>query len=162
MSSHYSRQQKPKKSASIPTKHIKTGFTALQKTIALVGSVLSIVVATITINRALQPSNEQPKSDSSPSSTSTIVKIIEKESSHSNKEETDKTETNSDSSGTQPTHTTPSSADPATKDTEKQRIQKNNRIPKRKHRLLINPQLMSQLLTVQAIHNTKHDNRQFR
>ncbi|CAW99484.1 TPA: hypothetical protein TUM56_000273 [Streptococcus equi subsp. zooepidemicus] len=120
MSSHYSRQQKPKKSASIPTKHIKTGFTALQKTIALVGSVLSIVVATITINRALQPSNEQPKSDSSPSSTSTIVKIIEKESSHSNKEETDKTETNSDSSGTQPTHTTPSSADPATKDTEKQ------------------------------------------
>lgn len=120
MSSHYSRQQKPKKSASIPTKHIKTGFTALQKTIALVGSVLSIVVATITINRALQPSNEQPKNDSSPSSTSTIVKIIEKDSSHSNKEETDKTEANSESNDTQPSNTPPSSADPAAKDTEKQ------------------------------------------
>lgn len=119
MSSHYSRQQKPKKSASIPTKHIKTGFTALQKTIALVGSVLSIVVATITINRALQPSNEQPKNDSSPS-TSTIVKIIEKDSSHSNKEETDKTEAYSESNNTQPSNTTPSSADPAAKDTEKQ------------------------------------------
>ncbi|NGL83477.1 DUF6556 family protein [Streptococcus equi] len=120
MSSHYSRQQKPKKSASIPTKHIKTGFTALQKTIALVGSVLSIVVATITINRALQPSNEQPKNDSSPSSTSTIVKIIEKDSSHSNREETNKTEANSESNDTQPSNTTPSSADPAAKDTEKQ------------------------------------------
>lgn len=30
MSSHYSRQQKPRKSGGVPTQHIKTGFTAFQ------------------------------------------------------------------------------------------------------------------------------------
>lgn len=55
MSSHYSRQQKPRKSGGVPTQHIKTGFTAFQKSIALIGSILSIIVATITITRALQP-----------------------------------------------------------------------------------------------------------
>ncbi len=55
MSSRYSRQQKPRKSGGVPTEHIKTGFTAFQKSIALIGSILSIIVATITISRALQP-----------------------------------------------------------------------------------------------------------
>ncbi|WP_373995543.1 DUF6556 family protein, partial [Streptococcus agalactiae] len=53
MSKGYSRQQKKSTkintdSTQSPAKHIKTGFSALQKTIALVGSVLSIIVASIT------------------------------------------------------------------------------------------------------------------
>ncbi|WP_306693994.1 DUF6556 family protein [Streptococcus didelphis] len=40
---------------------MKTGLTALQKTVALVGSILSIIVATITITRALHPENGSKK-----------------------------------------------------------------------------------------------------
>lgn len=43
MSSHYSRQQKPRKSGGVPTQHIKTGFTAFQKSIALIGSILVLL-----------------------------------------------------------------------------------------------------------------------
>lgn len=58
MSKGYSRQQKKSTktntdSTQSPAKHIKTGFSALQKTIALVGSVLSIIVASITITNAI-------------------------------------------------------------------------------------------------------------
>lgn len=35
MSSHYSRQQKPRKSGGVPTEHIKTGFTAFQNPLHL-------------------------------------------------------------------------------------------------------------------------------
>ena len=54
MSQHYSRRQKSSKKdkEQAPSKHIKKGFSALQKTIALIGSILSIIVASITINNA--------------------------------------------------------------------------------------------------------------
>lgn len=94
MSSYYSRQKKSKTPVKIaPTKQIKTGLTALQKLTALVGSILSIIVATLTISRYLNPTADNPKSDSSNTPTSTIVKIIEKDSSNSSKTESDPSDT---------------------------------------------------------------------
>lgn len=81
MTSQYSRKNKRPSKPEIPTKHIKAGLTTLQKTIALVGSILSIIVATITITRALHPEKETKNDSNTEHSTSTIVKIIEKESS---------------------------------------------------------------------------------
>ena len=75
MSEHYSRQDKNAKKSSQslekPTKHIKTGFSALQKTVALVGSILSIIVASITINNAMNGSKTKASSDTS--TTKTVV-----------------------------------------------------------------------------------------
>ncbi|MFI3887276.1 DUF6556 family protein [Streptococcus parauberis] len=81
MSSNYSRKAKTPNKKSVPTKHIVTGLSALQKTIALVGGILSIIVATITIMRTLHPEDTNNKDNSADHSSSTIVKIIEKESS---------------------------------------------------------------------------------
>ncbi|HEQ9474948.1 TPA: hypothetical protein VIO66_001082 [Streptococcus pyogenes] len=108
MSSHYSRQQKPRKSGGVPTEHIKTGFTAFQKSIALIGSILSIIVATITITRALHPVPDKTSNDTPKESSNTIVKIIEKESSQGNQNHTG-TSTTLPSSSTAPSHneTTP-------------------------------------------------------
>ncbi len=99
MSSHYSRQQKPRKSGGVPTQHIKTGFTAFQKSIALIGSILSIIVATITITRALQPASDTKTDNTSKESSNTIVKIIEKDSSQGNQSHKDSSE-NSDETKT--------------------------------------------------------------
>lgn len=61
MTKQYSRKDKQKQTKSLePTKHIKTGFTALQKTLALIGSILSIIVASITINNALNANKPKP------------------------------------------------------------------------------------------------------
>lgn len=120
MSSHYSRQQKPRKSGGVPTQHIKTGFTAFQKSIALIGSILSIIVATITITRALQPAPDTKTDNTSKESSNTIVKIIEKDSSQGNQTHTDSSE-NSDDTKTSlpPSSTVPSHNDttPTTPDT---------------------------------------------
>lgn len=120
MSSHYSRQQKPRKSGGVPTQHIKTGFTAFQKSIALIGSILSIIVATITITRALQPAPDTKTDNTSKESSNTIVKIIEKDSSQGNQTHTDSSE-NSDDTKTNlpPFSTVPSHNDttPTTPDT---------------------------------------------
>ena len=72
MSQHYSRRQKSSKKdkEQAPSKHIKKGFSALQKTIALIGSILSIIVASITINNALKGSSSQKPTDKS---TTTVV-----------------------------------------------------------------------------------------
>ena len=76
MSQKYSRRQKSSskndKSAA-PTKHIKTGFSALQKTVALIGSILSIIVASITISNALKGSNSKT-TDKSTTTTTVIIK----------------------------------------------------------------------------------------
>lgn len=74
--SQYSRSKqssdKGKKDAKlVPVKQIKTGFSALQKTIALVGSIMSILVATITINRYLNE-NSSPKTEDKPAETKVI------------------------------------------------------------------------------------------
>lgn len=73
MSQNYSRQskQKPPKERRRPTEHIKTGLTAFQKTLALVGSILSIIVASITITNYLN-SRHSDQEDKSPSSTIVI------------------------------------------------------------------------------------------
>ena len=72
MSQHYSRSQKSSKKdkEQVPSKHIKKGFSAFQKTIALIGSILSIIVASITITNALKGSSSQKPTDKS---TTTVV-----------------------------------------------------------------------------------------
>lgn len=60
--SKQSSKKQKKDSQLVPVKQIQTGFSALQKTIALVGSIMSILVATITINRYLNETST-PKSD---------------------------------------------------------------------------------------------------
>lgn len=67
MTKPYSRQNKQRQTKSLkPSKHIKTGFTALQKTLALIGSILSIIVASITINNALNANkSKMPTNESS-------------------------------------------------------------------------------------------------
>lgn len=95
MSKGYSRQQKKSTktntdSTQSPAKHIKTGFSALQKTIALVGSVLSIIVASITITNAINNHKDSSKTDSS---TSKTVIIRESGQNSSNQVSTEKDET---------------------------------------------------------------------
>ena len=71
MSKQYSRQQK--QSPKNPSHHIKTGFSAFQKTIALIGSILSIIVASFTIKNAISGSSTK-SSDSTTSTTQVIIK----------------------------------------------------------------------------------------
>ena len=79
MSQNYSRRKKPGKSVSAaPKKHIKSGLSALQKTIALIGSILSIIVASITINNYLSGANSKDKD-----TTSTTTVIISENSGSS-------------------------------------------------------------------------------
>lgn len=116
MPSHYSRQDKSKSQNTIrPTKHIKTGLTAFQKSIAFIGSILSIIVASITIYKALHPESNQGSKDSSPQSTSTIVKIIEKDSSgkQSPETQTDITLSSSSIPTTPSSQSTPSTTSPS-------------------------------------------------
>ncbi|MEM5122315.1 DUF6556 family protein, partial [Enterococcus faecium] len=80
-----------------------------QKSIALIGSILSIIVATITISRALQPVPDKTSNDTPKESSNTIVKIIEKESSQGNQNHTGTSETTDDNKTTLPSSsTTPS------------------------------------------------------
>ena len=55
MANNYSRRQQPNKKPKgqnrrRPTEHIKTGFSALQKTVAITAGILGIITALITIN----------------------------------------------------------------------------------------------------------------
>ena len=81
--SNYSRQNKKtnKDSQEIgkASHHIKKGLSAFQKTLTLIGSMLGIITATITISNAMK-SNEQKKADTSPVTQTTIIKEIQKES----------------------------------------------------------------------------------
>ena len=80
--SNYSRQNKKSNKDSQETgkasHHIKKGLSAFQKTLTLIGSMLGIITATITINNAMK-SNEQKKADTSPVTQTTIIKEIQKE-----------------------------------------------------------------------------------
>ena len=71
MSQHYSRRQKSSTEDKEPTpaKHIKR-FFSLSKTVALIGSILSIIVASITITNALKGSSATKPTDKS---TTTVV-----------------------------------------------------------------------------------------
>lgn len=81
--SNYSRQNKKTNKDSQETgkasHHIKKGLSAFQKTLTLIGSMLGIITATITISNAMK-SNEQKKADTSPVTQTTIIKEIQKES----------------------------------------------------------------------------------
>ena len=69
------------------TEKVKKGFSALQKTIAFVGSILSVIIASFTINNNLN--NNKTKNDQK--SSTEIVKVVEKSSDHtssSNNQET--------------------------------------------------------------------------
>ena len=80
--SNYSRQNKRSNKDSQETgkasHHIKKGLSAFQKTLTLIGSMLGIITATITISNAMK-SNEQKKADTSPVTQTTIIKEIQKE-----------------------------------------------------------------------------------
>ena len=52
--SNYRRSSKPK------TEHIKKGFTAFQKTIATIGSILGLITASITIMSAMDKNKREP------------------------------------------------------------------------------------------------------
>ena len=80
--SNYSRQNKKTNKDSLESgkasHHIKKGLSAFQKTLTLIGSMLGIITATITISNAMK-SNEQKKADTSPVTQTTIIKEIQKE-----------------------------------------------------------------------------------
>lgn len=69
------------------TERVKKGFSALQKTIAFVGSILSVIIASFTINNNLNSNKTQNDQKNS----TEIVKVVEKSSDHtssSNNQET--------------------------------------------------------------------------
>ena len=80
--SNYSRQNKKtnkdSQESGKASHHIKKGLSAFQKTLTLIGSMLGIITATITISNAMK-SNEQKKADTSPVTQTTIIKEIQKE-----------------------------------------------------------------------------------
>lgn len=85
MANQYSRRQKTttksaKKTGKNPKEHIKTGLTALQKTIAITASTLGIITALITIYNF--NSNSKSK-DSGTSTKTTIIKEVDSNNSAS-------------------------------------------------------------------------------
>ena len=68
--SNYRRTSKPK------TEHIKKGFTAFQKTIATIGSILGLITATITIMNAL---DKNKKEEPTTPQQTTVIREIQKE-----------------------------------------------------------------------------------
>ncbi|MFM1544587.1 hypothetical protein D3842_03355 [Streptococcus mutans] len=86
MANNYSRRQQPTKktkgtSRKRPTEHIKTGFSALQKSVAIIAGILGIITALITINN-YRNSSHNDKKDST--SKTTIIKEKEVDDSNSN------------------------------------------------------------------------------
>ena len=68
-----------KKNNSLPkTERVRRGFSALQKTIAFIGSILSLVIASFTIN------NNLSKTQNPTPNSSEIVKVVEKSSEKEN------------------------------------------------------------------------------
>ena len=78
---NYSRKNKisPTKEEKTPTRHhIKKGFSAFQKALATIGSILGIITDTITIMTFMNnKSSNKPKS--SQTTQTTIIKEIQKE-----------------------------------------------------------------------------------
>ncbi|MEW4353942.1 DUF6556 family protein [Streptococcus pneumoniae] len=87
---NYSRKQKKTETKILPKKqHIEKGFTTLQKTIALIGSILSLITASITIHNAFNKDKEKDTSSSEPKvEQQTVIREIEKEIPVSNTETT--------------------------------------------------------------------------
>ena len=99
MANNYSRRQQPTKktkgtSRKRPTEHIKTGFSALQKSVAIIAGILGIITALITINN-YRNSSHNDKKDST--SKTTIIKEKEVDDSNSNSNSANQNQANSQS-----------------------------------------------------------------
>lgn len=89
-----------KKIDIVSTDKLKKGFTATQKTVAFLGSILSLIVASFTVNNLISGKPTKP-TDGQTTSTS-IVKVIEKEkpsNSTDKNSEPNKTEENKINNG---------------------------------------------------------------
>lgn len=77
MSENYSRRnhssKEEKKSAPKVTEHVTKGFTAFQKVLTVVGTILSIIVASITIMNFTASKNKDT-SDSSANQSTVVIK----------------------------------------------------------------------------------------
>ena len=77
MSENYSRRnhssKEEKKSAPKVTEHVTKGFTAFQKVLTAVGTILSIIVASITIMNFTASKNKDT-SDSSANQSTVVIK----------------------------------------------------------------------------------------
>lgn len=77
MSENYSRRnhssKEEKKSAPMVTEHVTKGFTAFQKVLTAVGTILSIIVASITIMNFTASKNKDT-SDSSANQSTVVIK----------------------------------------------------------------------------------------
>ena len=77
MSENYSRRnhssKEEKKSAPNVTEHVTKGFTAFQKVLTAVGTILSIIVASITIMNFTSSKNKDT-SDSSSNQSTVVIK----------------------------------------------------------------------------------------
>ena len=103
-----------KKNNSLPkTERVRRGFSALQKTIAFIGSILSLVIASFTIN------NNLSKTQNPTPNSSEIVKVVEKSSekeNNSSKESTPSLGGKKESSEKHYEHGTQVQSEPATKE----------------------------------------------
>ena len=103
-----------KNNNSLPkTERVRRGFSALQKTIAFVGSILSLVIASFTIN------NNLSKTQNPTPNSSEIVKVVEKSSEKENsssKESTPSLGGKKESSEKHYEHGTQLQSEPATKE----------------------------------------------
>ncbi|MGO1518916.1 MAG: DUF6556 family protein, partial [Streptococcus thermophilus] len=77
MSENYSRRnhssKEEKKSAPKVTKHVTKGFTVFQKVLTVIGTILSIIVASITIMN-FTSSKKKDTSDSSSNQSTVVIK----------------------------------------------------------------------------------------
>ena len=73
---NYSRKEKNNSTSNRKpaSQHIKTGFSALQKTIATIASLLSIVIACFTIMNLMNNNDSKSKTDTGNSTTTTTSK----------------------------------------------------------------------------------------
>lgn len=103
-----------KNNNSLPkTERVRRGFSALQKTIAFIGSILSLVIASFTIN------NNLSKTQNPTPNSSEIVKVVEKSSekeNNSSKESTPSLGDKKESSEKHYEHGAPVQSEPATKE----------------------------------------------
>ena len=111
--SNLSRLDKKNNNSLPKTERVRRGFSALQKTIAFIGSILSLVIASFTIN------NNLSKTQNPTPNSSEIVKVVEKSSekeNNSSKESTPSLGGKKESSEKHYEHGTQVQSEPATKE----------------------------------------------
>ena len=123
MSENYSRRnhssKEEKKSAPMVTEHVTKGFTAFQKVLTAVGTILSIIVASITIMNFTSSKNKDT-SDSSANQSTVVIKEGNnktQESSVASSSYSNATDSETETSSQAGTNTYSSSADTTTSGT---------------------------------------------